>query len=484
MNTHYDVLIVGAGVSGISVACHLTRECPKKQFIILERRQAIGGTWDLFRYPGIRSDSDMMTFGYNFRPWSETSVFADGPSIKNYVNETAREYGVDKKIQFGLKITNAEWSSSTSQWRVTALEEATGEIHIFTCNYLVAATGYYNYDQAYLPEYPGRNDFKGPVIHPQHWPEKLNYKGKKVIVIGSGATATTLVPAMAKETAHITMLQRSPSYYLSIPENDNISKFLSKFMPKRWVYDLGRKRNIFFQRLLYKSSQHVPILFKRFLLSSARKRVGSDFNMNHLTPNYLPWNERLCYVPSGNFFNVLKEGKASIVTGHIERLTENGVLLKSGQELPADIVVSATGLKLSVLDGIEMSIDGKKFQGNEHMLYKGTLVQDVPNFAYLVGYVIQSSWTLKVDLSADYICRLLQEMDRRGAKSVTPCAQPDEMLKEQNILGKLQSGYIKRGDESLPRQGRSPNWHVSHNYEKDIEILIKQPVDDAALKWK
>ncbi|PHM39677.1 putative monooxygenase [Xenorhabdus mauleonii] len=484
MNNHYDVLIVGAGVAGISVACHLIRECSNKEFVILERRQAIGGTWDLYRYPGIRSDSDMMTFGYNFRPWPETSVFADGPSIKNYVNETAREYGVDKKIQFGLKITNADWSSSTSQWRVTALEEATGEIRIFTCNYLVAATGYYNYDEAYLPEYPGINDFKGPVIHPQHWPEELNYKGKQVVVVGSGATAATLIPAMADDTAHITMLQRSPSYYLSIPANDGISQFLGKFMPKHWVYAISRKRNLFFQRLLYKASRHVPTLLRWFLLSSARKKVGPDFNMNHLTPNYLPWDERLCAIPSGNFFKVLKEGKASIVTDHIERFTENGILLKSGQELTADIIVSATGLKVSVLNSIEMSIDGKKVDGNERMLYKGTLLQDVPNFAYLIGYVIQSAWTLKVDLSANYICRLLKEMDRRGATSVTPCAQSNEILKHQNILGKLQSGYIKRADNSLPRQGRSENWHVSHNYEKDVEVLLKQPVDDEALKWK
>ncbi|CDL83967.1 flavin-containing monooxygenase [Xenorhabdus szentirmaii] len=482
MNDHYDVLIMGAGVSGIGMACHLARECPNKKVILLERRQAIGGTWDLFRYPGIRSDSDMMTFGYKFRPWTGISVFADGDSIKRYVNETAKEYGIDKKIQFGLKITHADWSGSTGQWRVTALEEATGETHTFTCNYLIAATGYYNYDEAYLPDYPGINDFKGPVVHPQHWPEELNYKGKKVVVIGSGATAATLVPAMAKDTAHITMLQRSPSYYLSVPEKDKISQFLGKFMPERWVYTISRNRNLFLHRLLYKSSRHVPTLLKSFLLSSARKRVGPNFNMNHLTPKYIPWDERLCVIPSGNFLKVLKEGKASIVTDYIERFTENGILLKSGQKLPADIIVSATGLKLSVLGGIEISIDEKKLQGNERMLYKGTLVQNIPNFAYLFGYT-NSSWTLKIDLSANYVCRLLQEMDRRGAKSVIPCAQSDEMLKHENIFGELQPGYVKRADEGLPRQGRSPNWHVPHDYKKDVEVLIKQPVDDAALKW-
>ncbi|MDE9454337.1 flavin-containing monooxygenase [Xenorhabdus bovienii] len=482
MSNQYDVLIMGAGVAGIGMACHLTRECPDKKVIILERRHAIGGTWDLFRYPGIRSDSDMMTFGYKFRPWTDSSIFADGPSIKNYVNATAKEYEVDKKIQFGLKITNADWSGTTNQWSITAVEEASGETRTFTCNYLVAATGYYNYDEAYLPEFPGIEDFKGPVIHPQHWPEGLDYKGKRVVVIGSGATAATLVPTMANIAEHVTMLQRSPSYYLSVPGTDKIAEFLSKFMPKRWVYSFSRNRNIFFHRLLYKTSRYLPTLLKSFLLSSARKRVGPSFNMNHLTPKYMPWDERLCVIPNGNFLKSLKEGKSSIVTDQVKRFTENGILLQSGKELPADIIVSATGLKLRSLGGIEISIDEQKLQGNNRMLYKGTLIQDIPNFAYLFGY-INSSWTLKVDLSAEYVCRLLKEMDRRGAKSVTAYAQPDEMLKHENIFGRLQSGYVRRGDEDLPRQGRSPNWYVPHDYKKDKEVLEKQPVEDSALRW-
>ncbi|MDE9554875.1 NAD(P)/FAD-dependent oxidoreductase [Xenorhabdus bovienii] len=482
MSNQYDVLIMGAGVAGIGMACHLTRECPDKKVIILERRHAIGGTWDLFRYPGIRSDSDMMTFGYKFRPWTDSSIFADGPSIKNYVNATAKEYEVDKKIQFGLIITNADWSGTTNQWSITAVEEASGETRTFTCNYLVAATGYYNYDEAYLPEFPGIEDFKGPVIHPQHWPEGLDYKGKRVVVIGSGATAATLVPTMANIAEHVTMLQRSPSYYLSVPGTDKIAEFLSKFMPKRWVYSFSRNRNIFFHRLLYKTSRYLPTLLKSFLLSSARKRVGPSFNMNHLTPKYMPWDERLCVIPNGNFLKSLKEGKSSIVTDQVKRFTENGILLQSGKELPADIIVSATGLKLRSLGGIEISIDEQKLQGNNRMLYKGTLIQDIPNFAYLFGY-INSSWTLKVDLSAEYVCRLLKEMDRRGAKSVTAYAQPDEMLKHENIFGRLQSGYVRRGDEDLPRQGRSPNWYVPHDYKKDKEVLEKQPVEDSALRW-
>ncbi|NHB94134.1 flavin-containing monooxygenase [Photorhabdus cinerea] len=481
MNNHYDVLIIGAGVAGIGVACHLTKKCPDKKFIILERRQTMGGTWDLFRYPGIRSDTDMMSYGYKFRPWTDTNVFADGPSIKSYINATAKEYEVDKKIQFGLKITHTDWSNATRQWTVIAIDEISGETRQFTCHFLVAATGYYNYDEPYLPKFPGIEDFKGPVIHPQHWPEGLNYKGKRVVVIGSGATAVTLLPAMANETEHITMLQRSPSYFLSIPGRDKIAEYCKGIIPQRWIYTLSRNRNLFLQRLLYKMSRHFPNLLKSFLLASARKRVGPDFDMKHLTPKYMPWDERLCFIPSSNLFKVLKEGKASIVTDHIKHITENGIQLQSGKELPADIIVTATGLKLHFIGGIELSIDEQKQQGHDRMLYKGTLIQDIPNFACVFGY-INNAWTLKVDLSAEYICRLLNEMDRRGATVVTPYAQPGEMLADENIFSALQSGYVKRAKDSLPRQGRSATWQVPHDFNKDKQVL-GQPVDDAALKW-
>ncbi|MBS9425129.1 flavin-containing monooxygenase [Photorhabdus caribbeanensis] len=481
MNNHYDVLIIGAGIAGIGTACHLTRKCPDKKFIILERRQRIGGTWDLFRYPGIRSDSDMMSYGYTFRPWTDTSVFADGPSIKSYINATAKEYEVDKKIEFGLKITHTDWSNATRQWTVTAIDEISGETRQFTCRFLVAATGYYNYDEPHLPEFPGIKDFKGPVIHPQLWPEELDYKGKRVVVIGSGATAVTLLPAMAHDTSHITMLQRSPSYILSIPERDKIAEFCKGIIPQRWIYTLSRKRNLFFQRLIYKTSRHLPNLLKSLLLSSARKRVGPDFDMKHLTPKYMPWDERLCFIPSSNLFKVLKEGKASIVTDYIERITENSILLQSGKELPADIIVTATGLKLHFMGGIELTIDGQKQQAHDRMLYKGTLVQNVPNFACIFGY-INNAWTLKVDLSADYICRLLNEMDRRGAAIVTPHAEQGEMQEDEHIFGALRAGYVKRAKDLLPRQGYSSTWRVPHDYKKDKQVL-EQPVDDAALKW-
>ncbi|PHM50449.1 flavin-containing monooxygenase [Xenorhabdus miraniensis] len=482
MNNHYDVLIMGAGVSGIGMACHLARECPNKKVGILERRHNIGGTWDLFRYPGIRTDSDMMSYGYKFRPWEDTSIFADAPSIRRYLRSAAEEYGVDKKIQFGLKITQTNWSNEARQWTITAIDETSGDTRQFTCRFLVGATGYYNYDDPYLPKFPGLEEFKGPVIHPQHWPETLVYKGKRVVVIGSGATAVTLLPSMANDTEHITMLQRSPSYIFSIPGRDKLAELLKGIIPQRWIYALSRSRNIFFFSSLYRISRYSPKLLKSFLLGLARRKVGPDFDMKHLTPKYMPWDERLCFVPDSNLFKALREGRASIVTDQIERITENGILLQSGKELPADIIVTATGLQLQLMGGIELSIDGQQQQSNNLMFYKGTLIQDIPNFAYLFGY-INNAWTLKVDLSAEYICRLLNEMDRRHATVVTAHAQSDETLSNEHIFGALRSGYVQRSEFGLPRQGRSPNWYVSHDYKKDKEI-IGQPVDDMALRWK
>ncbi|MBD2783096.1 NAD(P)/FAD-dependent oxidoreductase [Xenorhabdus sp. DI] len=482
MNNHYDVLIIGAGISGIGIACHLARECPNKKISLLDRRHAIGGTWDLFRYPGIRTDSDMMSYGYKFRPWDDTSIFADGPSIRRYLHETAKEYGIDEKIQFGLKITHTHWSTETCQWTVNAIDEASGETRQFTCHFLIAATGYYNHDEPHLPQFPNLADFKGPIIHPQHWPEELDYKGKRVVVIGSGATAVTLLPAMANETEHITMLQRSPSYILSLPGRDKIAEWLKGIIPQRWIYTLSRNRNILFFSALYKISRYFPNLLKSFLLRLVRRKVGADFDMKHFTPKYMPWDERLCFVPDNNFFKVLREGKASIVTDQIERITEKGILLQSGKELPADIIVTATGLRLHLMGGIELFIDGQKPQSNTQLLYKGTLLQGIPNFAYLFGY-INNAWTLKVDLSAEYICRLLNEMDRRHAKAVIPHAQPDEVVIDEHIFGALRSGYVRRDESGLPRQGRSQNWHVPHDYKKDKEVL-GQPIDDPALQWK
>ncbi|WP_250456318.1 NAD(P)/FAD-dependent oxidoreductase, partial [Caballeronia sp. ATUFL_M2_KS44] len=402
MNTDYDVLIIGAGISGIGMACHLARKCPEKRVTILERRNAIGGTWALFRYPGIRSDSDMFSFGYAFRPWHDYKVLADGPSIRQYIADTAREHGVDRLIRFGVKIEDANWSTEQLRWTVNARHEDSGETLTFTCQYLIPCTGYCNHDRGYLPHFPGQERFGGLRIHPQHWPVDLDYRGKRVVVIGSGATAVTLVPAMAGRAAHVTMLQRSPSYIFSVPAYDKISAVLDRVLPTQWVYAMARWRNIGLQRLIYKAAKRWPRRIRSWLLAHVEKQVGGGTDMRHFTPAYNPWDERLCAVPDGDLFTVIREGKASVVTDHIETFTENGILLKSGKVLDADIVVTATGLQLQSLGGMKLHVDGRQIDVSKVMTYKGVLLQDVPNFAYLFGYT-NAPWTLKIDMAAAYV---------------------------------------------------------------------------------
>ena len=479
-DNQYDVVVIGAGVSGIGMACQLTMKCPGKRVAILERRKAIGGTWDLFRYPGVRSDSDVLTYGFKFRPWTRKAIFADGPSIKDYLVETAREYGIDQKVQFGVRVTQCEWTSAKQCWTVTAAEEASGQVHQFTCSFLVAATGYYNYDQGCLPEFPGAERFQGQCVHPQFWPEALDYRGKRIVVIGSGATAVTIVPAMANDAAHVTMLQRSPGYIFSFPSQDQVGAILQHVLPKRWLYRLLSRRNIFIQRSIYKICRRSPSLARSLLLASVRRRLGSGFDMSHFTPRYMPWDERLCVAPDGDVLKVLREGKASIVTDRIEAFTAHGILLKSGKELEADIIVTATGLQLQSLGGMELRVDGTRRDPDGCVMYKGVLLQDIPNFALMFGYT-NASWTLKIDLAADYLCRLLSEMERRGAKAVMPRAPASER-QDENILGSLCAGYIQRSKAILPRQGRNPPWRVLHNYEKD-RAIYGWPIDDPALEW-
>ena len=478
---NYDVLIIGAGLSGIGMACHLQKECPGKRVGILERRKAIGGTWDLFRYPGIRSDSDMFTFGYKLRPWHELKVLADGPSIRQYVSDTAREFGVDKKIRFGIKTTQASWSSEHKRWTLSAIDEESGEAVTFTCNYLVSCTGYYNHDAGYLPSFPGIERFKGQTVHPQFWPEKLDYRGKRVVVIGSGATAVTLVPSMADETAHITMLQRSPSYVFSLPSYDKISEVLQRVLPDRWVFGMARRRNLLLQRVIYKASKRWPEQMRRLLLAGVRKQVGDGFDMTHFSPKYQPWDQRLCAVPDADLFKAIRAGKASVVTDHIDTFTENGIRLKSGKELQADIIVTATGLQIQSFGGMELSVDGKPVPVNQLMTYKGTLLQDVPNMGWIFGY-INASWTLKVDMAAAYICRLLNHMDAKGIDVVTARA-PQGQVQDESIVAALNSGYAQRGSSALPRQGRGLPWRILHSPEKDHVMLLRDPVEDAALEF-
>lgn len=481
MREHYDVLIIGAGLSGIGAACRLQMACPDKSVAIVERRHAIGGTWDLFRYPGVRSDSDMFSFGYSFRPWMALQVLADGPAIRDYVTDTARAYGVDKVIHFGLKITRAAWSGEDQGWTLTALHEASGELHTLRCNFLIGCTGYYDYDRGYLPDFPGVERYKGACIHPQFWPGHLDYRGKRVVVIGSGATAVTLVPAMAADAAHVTMLQRSPSYIFSVPGRDALSGFLRHFLPERWVYHLARRRNIVLQRWIYAAARRWPQRVRALLLSGVRKALGKDFDMRHFTPDYQPWDERLCAVPDADLFKAIRAGKASVVTEHIDRFTERGLRLKSGEELEADIIVTATGLQLQVLGGVELLVDGQPRPANAAMTYKGALLQDVPNMALVFGYT-NASWTLKADLAARYICRLLTYMDQHGYATVTPRA-PAGLMEDDSILGTLRSGYVRRAKDVLPRQGREAPWRVLHHYRRDCGIMLETPIADACLHF-
>lgn len=462
---HLDVLIIGAGISGIGIGVHLTQKSPNKKFAILERREKIGGTWDLFRYPGIRSDSDMSTFGYEFKPWTGSKVLADGTSIRNYVNQTADEYKMLEKVHFNRQVKAANWSSEKKLWQLDVFNSADNKTEQWTADFLLGCTGYYDYDKGFKPDFPQEDQFKGQIIHPQHWPENLDYSDKKVVIIGSGATAITLVPAMADTAAHVTMLQRSPTYIAAVPSIDKLYVKMKKVMPEKIAYSLTRVRNIGMQRLIYKLASEKPELMKKLLLKNVRMRVGKDIDMKHFTPNYNPWEQRLCAVPDGDLFKVVKKGKASIETDQIDHFTENGILLKSGKHLDADIIVSATGLNIQILGGIRATVDDKPISTCDHMLYKGILLSNVPNAAIIIGYT-NASWTLKVDVAADYIARLLNYMDKKNYKVVVPKANADEIT-DDAIMGSLSSGYIKRALDVMPRQGKNPAWRVSMNYLKD-----------------
>lgn len=478
----FDVLIVGAGVSGIGMACQLQRACPQTRFAILEQRQAIGGTWDLFRYPGVRSDSDMFTFGYYFRPWSQPKVLADGTSIRNYVCATAQEYGVDEKIHFEVKVESASWDSHSSTWTLASVAADSGERREYHCQRLVMCTGYYNYDAGYQPDFPGMEDFAGTVLHPQQWPRELDYSNKRVVIIGSGATAVTLVPAMADTAAHVTLLQRSPTYILTLPAIDKLTAMLQKVLPKRWVFNMARRRNIRLQRWLYVAAQRWPHALRKLLLWAARQQLGKDFDMRHFQPSYMPWDERLCVVPNGDLFQVLRKGKASIVTDQIETFTRQGLRLQSGQQLDADIVVSATGLNMELMGGTKIMVDGQERAPSEVMTYKGVLVQDAPNLAVIFGYT-NASWTLKADIAAGYLCRLYRHMDAQGyvaaiPRDTTHCALPT------SVMDSLKSGYVRRASAKLPRQGSHLPWKVLNHYQRDRQLLLKDPLEDGVLEFR
>lgn len=482
MEKQVDILIVGAGISGIGLAAHLSKHSPQRSFEIIERRESFGGTWDLFKYPGIRSDSDMSTFGFNFKPWKKESVLASGSAIKNYLAEVVQEFNLSSKIHFQHRVVSANYDSATRKWSVV-VENAQGKKQTWIANFVLGCTGYYNYDQGFQPEFPQQEAFKGTFIHPQHWPENLDYSGKKVVIIGSGATAITLVPALVKGGAgHVTMLQRSPTYIASVPSIDMIYSKMRKLLPEDVAYKLTRARNIGMQRGIYALAQKKPKLLKTLLLKSVQFQLKGKVDMKHFTPNYEPWDQRLCVVPDGDLFKILREGHASVETDHIEKFTETGIQLKSGKHLDADIIVSATGLNIQILGGTQATMDGKPLDTSKHMLYQGVMLSDVPNMALIIGY-INASWTLKVDIAAEYICRLLNYMDQHGYDEVIPEGDATELL-EDTVMGSLTSGYIARAADVMPKQGKHAPWKVSNNYLADCKELKTASFEDGVLKFK
>jgi cation diffusion facilitator CzcD-associated flavoprotein CzcO len=473
---HVDVLIVGAGISGVGAAHHLQDKCPQKTFAILEARDAIGGTWDLFRYPGIRSDSDMHTLGYRFRPWKAAKAIADGPSILEYVNETARERGIDRHVRFHHRVVRATWSTADARWTVEARRTDTGETVRMTCGFLFGCSGYYRYDQGYTPELPGTERFRGTIVHPQHWPEDLDYAGRRVVVIGSGATAVTLVPAMAEQAAHVTMLQRSPSYVVTMPDEDPIALMLRRVLPPRLLYPVIRWKNVMLAFLFYRASRRWPDAMKRLIRRGVKRRLPEGYDVDvHFKPHYNPWDQRMCLVPNGDLFTAISEGRASVATDHIETFTEHGIRLRSGEELEADVVVTATGLNLLPLGGVSLAVDGREVSLPDTMAYKGMMLSGVPNFAFAVGYT-NASWTLKADLTSEYVCRLLNHMDRHGHRFCVP--ERDPAVSAEPFLD-FQSNYVLRSIDKFPKQGSRAPWRVHQNYPRDIVMLRHGPVDDA-----
>ena len=471
-----DVLIIGAGLSGIGGACHLRRSSPDRSFMILESREASGGTWDLFRYPGIRSDSDMYTFGYGFKPWSDKSSIADGHKILSYIREAAAEYDVEQHIRYQHKVVSASWSSTQSRWLVTAERGDTGEQATISCQFIFSCSGYYDYDQGYTPEFAGIDSFKGQVIHAQHWPEQMDYQGKRVVVIGSGATAVTLVPAMSQDTASLVMLQRTPTYIASVPKEQPLAETLRKWLPDSWVFRLIRWKQVLFQIYLYQLSRRNPQRLRKYLLGLVRKEMGPDYDVDtHFTPDYNPWDQRLCGVPDGDLFTAIRENRAEVVTDHIDQFNKEGIHLKSGKQLDADIVVLATGLNLKFAGGVQYSVDGKVLDFAEHFIFRGMMFSGLPNMAFTVGYT-NSSWTLKADLTGQYVSRLLNKMARHGYTTVTPRLTGE--VEEMPLLD-FDAGYVLRSRESFPKQGNRLPWKNYQNYIRDfIGLRLGRQNDD------
>ncbi len=485
---HVDVLVVGAGISGIGAGYHLQRSCPDRSFAILEGRDDLGGTWDLFRYPGVRSDSDMHTLGYSFKPWKAEKAIADGPSILAYLRETASEFDIERHIRFGHLVTSAEWSSVDSTWTVAASRKTgdgdTRETVTLTCNFLFMCSGYYSYKGGYDPDFPGRDRFQGPIVHPQKWPEDLDYAGKRVVVIGSGATAVTMVPAMAPQAAHVTMLQRSPTYVVARPDTDVIANTLRKVLPERAAYAITRWKNVMQSDFIYRKTRTNPDKVKNTLLGMVRKELGDDYDVDrHFTPTYNPWDQRLCLVPNGDLFKSIKSGKASVVTDQISTITETGIELESGEMLEADIIVTATGLQLVTLGDMDFVVDGEPVDFSKTWTYKGLSYSDVPNLVATFGY-INASWTLRADMTCEFVCRLLNHMTATGTTQCTPRLRPSERhMPERPFIDDFSSGYMQRMMPMLPRQGDHEPWINTQRYRRDKTLIGKADIDDGVMQF-
>jgi cation diffusion facilitator CzcD-associated flavoprotein CzcO len=479
---HFDVLIVGAGLSGIGAAWHLQKKCPQKRYAILEGREASGGTWDLFRYPGVRSDSDMYTLGYRFRPWTDAKAIADGPAILKYIREVASDHGIDAKIRYEHRVVAASWSTAEARWTVEVECGPRRERRTLSCNFLWMCSGYYDYTGGYLPDFPGMDRFKGRIVHPQKWTDDIDYAGKRVVVIGSGATAVPLVPAMADPgAAHVTMLQRSPTYMARRPSEDPFATKMRRRLPLELAYAVTRWRNVLYGMYVYQMCKRQPEKVKRLLLGGVRKALGPDYDVaTHFTPRYNPWDQRLCLVPDADFFRAIRQGKVSVVTDHIETFTETGLGLKSGAELMADLIVTATGLVLIPLGGVELTVDGRAVEPSQTFIYKGMMYSDVPNLASVFGYT-NASWTLKADLVCEYVCRLLNLMDRKGYRYCMP-HNGDPALEAEPWVD-FSSGYIQRALKQQPKQGSKRPWKLYQNYVLDLTSLRFGALRDQAMTF-
>ena len=478
---HVDVLIIGAGLSGIGAAHHLQARCPGRSYAILEAREAIGGTWDLFRYPGIRSDSDMHTLGYAFRPWTESEALADGPSIRRYIRHTAREDGSDRRIRFGHRVVRAQWSTPQARWTVEAVRADSGETVRMTCSFLFLCTGYYRYDHGHLPQFAGMQRFGGRIVHPQHWTDDVQYAGRRVVVIGSGATAVTLVPALAERAAHVTMLQRSPTYIVAIPGEDPLALLVRRLLPERLAYPLVRWKNIALTMLVFQLSRRQPSLVKRLIRRGLERQLPPGYDIDaDFTPRYNPWDQRMCVVPDGDLFAAIRAGRASVVTDTVDTFTESGLRLGSSAELEADLIITATGLELQALGGAELVVDGRPVELAQTLGYKGMMLSDVPNMAMALGYT-NASWTLKCDLTCEYVCRLLNHMAARGYAMCVARNRDPNRPTEPFI--DLASGYVQRSIARFPRQGLRTPWRLHQNYARDIAMLRYGPLEDEAMEF-